>query len=150
MLNLFYCKAFHSETVESLSVSKSSVFYSHWHYIGITLAQGDCVSRLMGASEMLGGSNDKRAAKGLVLSGSQGSLVGQRHRNKEACGCCWPPGLGWKWMKHMEHWKSLKIGENHWKSLKQTGVQQPRDLLNDVECVMLKPLPQVAPLPAHH
>ena len=45
--------------------------------------------------------------------------------------------------------KSLKIIESL-KSLKQTGVQQPRDLLNDVECVMLKPLPQVAPLPAHH
>ena len=45
------------------------------------------------------------------------SLLGQRHRNSEACGCCWPPGLGWKWMKHMEHWnhwKSLEIIENHW------------------------------------
>jgi len=49
------------------------------------------------------------------------SLLGQRHRNSEACGCCWPPVLGWKWMKHMEHWnhwKSLEIIENHWKSLK--------------------------------
>ena len=121
-LNLSWCKPFHSQTRVSraqcprawVKYTKYTEYTTDWIILArFKVSNWFWVSRLIGASEMLGGSNDKRAAKGLV-----GSVTGSTRtpkQGKAARPAAAAGRLEWKWNEMDEAWWStLKISENQW------------------------------------